>query len=295
MTDIIRWLVEQGVPHSVEEKFSNLTTMKCGGNIALTVTPTRVSDLLLLINLLRKTGVRYMILGMGSNVVASEKPFDGVVVNLRKFKGIKRHGNTIVALAGTSTVAVYNVALQYNLAGSEFLSCLPATIGGAAVMNAGCFGQTMADIVESVLVVKDGKIMTFSNSDCCFSRRSSALSDCIVVAVKLKFTVCEGVKERAETMRQLKKDRQPLDMPSAGCVLYCADGGCIASMEADRLGFKGMRCGGAEVSNKHAGFVLNVDKARGEDIYYLVSLMLNTLREKTGCDIRTEVRFVGMP
>lgn len=295
MTDIIQWLVRHAIPFSVDQKFCNLTTMRCGGNIALTVTPTRFSDLVLLVGLLRKTGVRYLILGMGSNIVASEKPFDGVVVNLRKFTGLRRHGNTIVALAGTSTVAVYNVARQYNLAGSEFLSCLPATIGGAAVMNAGCFGQTMAEIVDSVLVLKNGKIMTLSNSDCCFKRRHSALNDCVVLAVKLKFSFCEGVGERAETMRKLKKERQPLDMPSAGCVLFCADGGCIASMEADKLGFKGMRRGGAEVSNKHAGFVINVDKARGEDIYYLISLMLNTLREKTGCDIRTEVRFVGMP
>lgn len=299
MNDVVEKLIDlcrfYGTDYSTDTCFRTITTIKCGGKIALTVEPRRVIQACAIYSALQKYGVRHIVLGMGSNVVASEKDYDGVVLNMRRLTGCRVRGNSVVALGGTSTAAVFDALQKHSLTKGEFLGCIPATIGGAAVMNAGCYGQCMSDIVSEVLVLKEGKLTVLKNSQCNFAKRHSNLDNCLVVAVKLQLPFGDNVQQRAEEMRRAKRLSQPLNFPSAGSALYCADGKCIPSLEADKCGFKGVRLGGAKVSEKHAGFVLNVDKARGEDIYLLVSIIKETLKKKTGSDIRTEIKFVGMP
>ena len=280
----------------LNKQFSELTTLGCGGKIKITTYPDTVRKLVKVVRLLEKLGVDHYILGRGSNVLASDDEYDGVVIVTTKMLRISAHGVRFFALAGTSTLKVYKELEKRGLTGGEFLSCLPATIGGATVSNAGCFGQDMKSILHSVTVLYKGKKRKLSAKECNLTKRNSIFkqnTDYTVLAVKLKLTrsTPEEVKQKSLQMRTTKWDTQPLNYRSAGCMLY-HDNTSISRL-TDQAGLKGFAIGGAQVSDKHAGFILNVDKATAKDIYLVMQHVERTVWERFGVQAKREICLVN--
>lgn len=294
------YILSQMERYSVETRlnatFSALTTFGVGGKIAIALFPDTATKLVKTMKLLHRIGVPTYLLGKGSNVLASDDYYDGVVVVTTNLKGTKFKGRYVYVLAGTSTVALSKQLTQRGLSGGEFLSCLPATIGGAVVGNAGCYGQDIKGILCGVTVIKNGKLRKLSAKKCQLSKRNSIFKQSdgyTIVAVKLKFvrSTKEQVGRVVTENLNKKAQAQPLNYRSAGCVLYHDT--LALSRLIDQAGLKGYAVGGACVSNKHAGFVLNIDKATSLDIYLIIQHIEQTLWDCYGVRAKREVRLVN--
>lgn len=276
--------------------FSGLTTLGCGGKIKITVFPDSERKLVKCVRLLDRLKVNYYLLGKGSNVLASDDDFDGVVVVTTKMKFFRVVGRRVYALAGASTVTVASELKRRGLTGGEFLACLPATLGGATVTNAGCYGQEIKDIVTGVKALYRDKIVRLNAKKCKFAKRKSIFAQedgYVILSVKMKFrkSTPNEVGEKINEMRQRKAATQPLNFRSAGSALYHEK--VAVSKLLDEAGLKGFRIGDAQVSTKHAGFVVNLDKARSHDIYLIVQRMIDTLRVRYGIDAKREIRLIN--
>lgn len=275
--------------------FTKLTTLGVGGTINVTVYPDTERKLIKTVRLLSKLKVNYYILGKGSNVLASDDYFDGVVV-VNKTDKIRVCRNRVVALSGVSTVTLGKLLADKGLSGGEFFACLPASVGGATVGNAGCFGQDVAGVVSSVKVLHNDRIRVLSRQKCQFSKRNSLFKNndnYVVLSVKFRFTrsSTQEVKDKISQMRGKKAQTQPLNYRSAGCVLYHDK--VAVSRLIDQAGLKGYTVGGAQVSTKHAGFVVNLDKATSWDIYLVIRYVKETLLSFYGVRAKTEVCLVN--
>ena len=280
----------------LDKRFDELTTLGCGGKIKITIYPDTVRKLVKVVRLLEKLDVAHYILGKGSNVLASDSDYDGVVVVTTKMSKLVAHGVKIHALAGASTLSVYKETEKRGLSGGEFLACLPATIGGAVMSNAGCYGQDVKGILQSVTVLHNGRVRKLHAKQCKLSKRNSLFkqdTSYTVLAVKLKFTqsTSDEVREKSQQMRKTKAQTQPLNFRSAGSMLY-HDSVSISRL-TDQAGLKGFAVGGAEVSTKHAGFILNVDKASSKDIYLVMRHVERTLWERYGITAKREICLVN--
>lgn len=284
------------VEFSTDKAFAQLTTLGCGGKILVTIFPDSVTKLVKCVRLLDRLKVRYCLLGKGSNVLASDDDFDGVVIVTCKMKNFKIVGKRAYAECGVSTVTLARTLMDKGLTGGEFLACLPATVGGALVTNAGCYGQQMSDLVARVKVLCGGKICTWGRKKCNFGKRNSVFAqsdDVVILAVKLKFTAssCADVSQLINNMRAKKSATQPLIYRSAGSVLFHDK--VAVSRLLDLAGLKGYTVGGAQVSAKHAGFVINIDKATSKDIYLVIQHMRSTLLKRFGIDAKLEIRLIN--
>ena len=222
--------------------------------------------------------------------------FDGVVVVTTKMKALRIRGRRACVQAGASTVTVASELKKRGLSGGEFFACLPATIGGAVVTNAGCFGQQVSDVVRSVKVLCNGKIRTWGRKKCNFGKRKSVFSQkngLTILSVAMIFTRSNSreVGARIDEMRAKKSASQPLNFRSAGSALY--HDRVAVSRLLDEAGLKGYTVGGAQVSTKHAGFVINIDKATSKDIYLVMRHMQSTLKRRFGIDAKFEIRLIN--
>ena len=195
-----------------------------------------------------------------------------------------------------STVTLGSELKRRGLAGGEFLACLPATVGGAVVTNAGCYGQQIKDIVRGVKVLYCGRIRRLSAKKCKFGKRKSVFSlndGYTILNVNMKFNRSDpnAVSQLIDDMRAKKAATQPLNYRSAGSALY-HDKVAVSKL-LDKAGLKGYTVGGAQVSTKHAGFVINIDKATSKDLYLIIRHMQQTLRERFGIDAKIEIRLIN--
>lgn len=270
--------------------------MGVGGTIKLVIYPHTLRKTVYTIRLLNKLNVQYTVLGKGSNVLASDEPFDGVVVSTSKLNAFKIRGNVVSAQAGVSTVTLAKALKSEGLTGGEFFACLPATVGGAVVCNAGCFNQDVKSCVVSVTVLHKDKVRTISADKCGFAKRQSIFkndSGYVVLCARFKFGSSNpsDVAAAIGSMQQRKSSTQPLNMRSAGCVLYHDK--VAVSRLIDEAGLKGYSLGGAQISTKHAGFVVNVDKARSKDIYLIIKHVRDTLFARYGIVAQVEVCLIN--
>lgn len=270
--------------------------MGCGGKIKLALFPDTVGKLAFAAKYLSKNGVRFVVLGKGSNVLASDDDYDGAVLSTLKLKGVKLKGNRVTAQAGASTVTLGKLLADNGLTGGEFLSCLPASVGGAVVTNAGCFNQDVKSIVTSVTALYKGKIRKIPSDKCGFAKRRSIFKnnpDYVVLSVSFKFRKADpdSIVRAVADMRRRKAETQPLNYRSAGCALYHDK--AVVSRLLDEAGLKGFAIGGAEISAKHAGFVVNVDKATAKDIYLVIRRAQDTLYSKYGVSAKIEICLIN--
>ena len=294
---IVRAVTKRGIPYKTNETFKRLTTIGTGGQIALTVFPQDDRQLTWLAKMLIKNKTPHVFLGNGSNVLAGDGCYCGVVVVTKGVNRITVEGQYVTAYCGAYTASLCTQLVKNGLTGGEFFGCLPATVGGAIACNAGCFNQCVSQVVTSVDVLYKGRRQRLSNKQCRFKRRNSIFknnADYVVLSATMRFptSTTAEVRQKLADMRKRKSETQPLGAKSAGCVLY--DDKVAVSRLIDQAGLKGFTIGGAQVSKKHAGFIINLDKATSTDIYLLLEFVKNTVQEKFGVLPKTELCFVNM-
>lgn len=271
------------------------TTMKIGGECDLFAEPCSETVLVELLNACREQNIPYFILGKGSNVLI--KGFHGVVIYIGKFLGAVTVDNcTITAGAGCSLASVCGTALENSLTGMEELYGIPGSVGGALYMNAGAYGGEMKDIVTSARCVNErGEIIAIPAKEMNLRYRGSVFSEngwCILsVTMTLKPGDKTSIKARMDELMQRRRDKQPLEYPSCGSTFKRPKDGFAAAL-IEECGLKGFAVGGAQVSEKHSGFVINRGGATFEDVMALVAHIKNVVREQKGVELECEMLIV---
>ncbi|MBU3142523.1 UDP-N-acetylmuramate dehydrogenase [Clostridium sp. CF012] len=281
----------------IDEPMKNHTYFKVGGPADILVTPDDISEIQAVIKICKENGVKYYLIGNGSNLLVKDGGIRGVVIKLSKIDKIEVQENKIIAQSGATLYNVAEVALGSGLKGMEFASGIPGSIGGAAAMNAGAYDGEMSMVIESMIAIDDkGELLTLTNGEMELSYRSSAISKYgyTVVSVTLSLQVgdVEVIKARMDTLAKRRSDKQPLEYPSAGSTFKRPEGHFAGKLIED-CSLKGTCVGGAQVSEKHSGFIINKNNASAKDILDLIKLVQSTVEEKFGVQLHTEVKVWG--
>ncbi len=299
MQDFLKEVEKEDIGKVTKDVFiSKYTTYKVGGLAKVIIYPKNIDKLVILCRLIKKYQLKYMVLGNGSNVLFSDKTYDGVIIKLDNFNKIEFVGNKVICGSGASLMKVSREALKRSLAGLEFASGIPASIGGAIYMNAGAYKSDMGYITTSVKVLTpDLKIITLTNKEMAFHYRDSFLQHhknyiCLEATLRLE----KGDKEALEEVTKDRKERrvktQPLTYPSAGSV-FRNPNDVPAGKLIDDLGLKGLTKGGAEVSKVHANFIINKNEASAKDIHDLMLFVKEAVKEHYGIDLKIEQEFIN--
>jgi len=269
------------------------TTIKVGGEALFFITVKSKGTLLRVISALKYIEYPYLIIGAGSNLLASDKGFDGVVIKLG-FREVVENGNFIYADAGASVMSVGQKAAELGLSGMEFACGIPATVGGAVVSNAGAHGSSVSEIVAMVDVLSKGEIISLDNQQCKFGYRKSIFQnrDYIVLGAYfwLKQDSPETIRKRIAENTQARINTQPKGA-SAGSVFRNPSGSSAGAL-IDGLGLKGTRIGGAVISEKHANFIINDGGATQKDILQLIKLIKKRVKDAYSITLKTEIEIL---
>lgn len=273
--------------------FSEHTTYGVGGKADIAYFPDCISQAKAVFDGVIKQKVPYVIIGNGSNLLVSDRGFDGVVISVSKLRGIIRTGeNTLFCLSGTRVSDLLNYCKIKGLSGLEYLTGIPATVGGAAYMNAGVCGVAFGDNIVNVRLY-DGKTVILNNNQCNFGYRYSTMCDinALILGVTVSVNKSDGqtIDERLSYYRN-RRHNLPKGK-SCGCV-FKNPTGFSAGYLIDAAGLKGKRIGGAVVSENHANFILNCG-GRADDIKNLISLVKRSVAEKFGIELQEEVVYIG--
>lgn len=285
----------------VEENVSlkKYTTYRTGGKAKCIVYPKNAIHLIELIKLLNAESVKYKILGNGSNLLFSDKVYEGVLIKLTEFDDLEFFGrNKIRVGSGYSLIKLSLAAAKKGYTGLEFAAGIPGTVGGAVFMNAGAYKSDMGYIIESVKVLTpDLKIINLENKEMDFHYRSSFLQKhpgyiCLEVVIKLTKGKKDLIEEVIRERRKRRIESQPLEYPSAGSVFRNPEGNYAGKLIED-AGLKGYSYGGAMISDKHANFVINYKNASSTDIKHVIDKAHDRVLEEYGIDMKIEQEFVN--
>lgn len=281
-----------------DEPMKDHTTFRVGGPARYLVEPKDANELVKVIKACCEAELPYTIVGNGSNLLVSDEGYDGVIIHL--FKNMLQiwiQGNFMILEAGVLLSRAANVACREGLAGLEFASGIPGTVGGAMVMNAGAYGGEMKDVVSSVKVLaSDGRVREYTNEEMGFGYRQSRITgECsIVLEVELKLHPgkTEEIRARMDELREQRVKKQPLEYASAGSTFKRPEGYFAGKLIQD-AGMRGFRIGDAQVSEKHCGFVINRGNATASEIGEVIEEVRKRVYEHSGVLLQTEVRFLG--
>lgn len=290
---------EHKIKYLEHEDLSKHTSFKIGGPAEIFVKPGNTEQVSLIIDFCRENKIPLLPLGKGSNVLVSDKGIDGVVMyfgsDFGKIELIDE--NTIYCEAGAGLAALCNFALEHELTGLEFAYGIPGSVGGAVFMNAGAYGGEIKDVIlYADHIDKNGKAGKFTGEELDMSYRHSAYSKKEYFITGAAFKLQKGdkaeIKAKMDDLLGRRFDKQPMDKPSAGSTFKRPEG-AFASALIDQCGLKGYRIGGAEVSTKHAGFVVNVGGASCSDVLKLIKDIQEKVKNETGFFIEPEVEILG--
>ena len=280
------------------ESMAAHTTFKVGGPADCLIEIDSEEQFINIHGYLKKLEMPFVVLGNGSNVLVSDKGYRGVVLQIsKKFSDIKVEGCIVKAKAGAMLSQVARAALENSLTGFEFASGIPGTVGGAIVMNAGAYDGEMKQIVKSVKVLTDdGEILELDNDTMEFGYRTSVIKSKPFTVLEATFELRKGealdIKTYMEELSKRRREKQPVEYPSAGSTFKRPAGHFAGKLIMDS-GLKGYRVGGAQVSEKHCGFVINEKDATASDIMQLIKDVQNIVKEHEGIDLEPEVVFLG--
>jgi len=285
-----------GCPCLEQEPMSRHTTMRVGGPAALFLEPSSIEQIGEILRHCRRTGLDCRILGNGSNLLVKDEGVAAVVLHMGPaFSGVEaREKNRLYAAAGTSLNTLCSQALSLGLTGLEFAWGIPASVGGAVYMNAGAYGGEIKDVLERVwLFTPEGELREVLAEELHLSYRHSDLMEngCVVAGAQFALTPGEpaGIRARMDDLIGRRREKQPLEYPSSGSTFKRPEGAYAAQL-IDQCGLKGLRVGGAMVSEKHAGFVINYDGASCADLEELIRQVQQTVWERTGYRLECEVK-----
>ncbi|MEY8745966.1 UDP-N-acetylmuramate dehydrogenase [Paenibacillus tundrae] len=279
------------------EPLKDHTYVKVGGYADTLIHPTTTEEIVNVVQIAKSHQIPLTIIGKGSNVIIKDKGIRGVTMSLSHFDQIKVHEDTIIAQSGANIIDVSRAALDHGFTGLEFACGIPGSTGGAIYMNAGAYGGQVDDVVESAdVITRDGQRMTMSREDMKLSYRNSIFKDNEYIILEVTFRLQKGDKEaiaaKMKELTMLREAKQPLEYPSCGSVFKRPEGHFVGKLIQD-CNLQGTRIGGAEISLKHAGFIINADHATAQDYQELIDLIKETVYAKFNVQLETEVIFLG--
>ncbi len=279
------------------EPMARHTTFRIGGNADLFLTPKSIDAAVRLLMLLSDMGLPYRVIGNASNLLIADEGYRGVIVCTNELCDVTVSGCSISAMCGATLARCARVAAESSLSGLEKLSGIPGTLGGALAMNAGAYEKDIASLVSSVLVydVREGTCRTVSASDLAFGYRHSLISDQTLIALQCELMLSERARcdifAEMNMLAEKRRATQPLELPSAGSV-FKRPPNDYAGRLIEAAGLKGARIGGAEVSAKHAGFIVNVGGASARDVQALIEHIKDEVRKKSVVLLVCEIEYV---
>lgn len=298
MKDLVVFLKENGISFEENVDGKRLCSFRVGGCVKIVAKPQSSLQVKALLDYLDASGMKNKVLGRGSDTVISDEGFDGALVLLTELKGIKVDGDMLSAGAGESLASVASFACSQCLTGLEFAHGIPGSVGGAVYMNAGAYGGEISDVIVSCECYdrRSKSIVVLDKFDLGLSYRHSVLQDkgeLVVLSALFKLSKGEKteIRERMDEYKAKRLASQPLEYPSAGSAFKRPQGHFAAKL-IDDAGLKGYTVGGAQVSEKHAGFIINRGGATADDIKDLVSYIQLTVKEKFDVSLEPEIEFL---
>lgn len=282
----------------LDEPMSNHTTFKVGGPADVYVTPDSPERVISAVKICRELDVPYFVVGRGSDLLVGDKGFRGVIIcTADAFDDLLVDGERMVCQAGVTLTDAAEMACALGLTGLEFACGIPGTVGGAVFMNAGAYDGQIADVLEEARVLMpDGEVLDLKNEELELGYRTSRVNTEGLIVLSATFRLTPGdeeaIRARMDDLTERREARQPLELPSAGSTFKRPEGYFAGKLISD-AGLQGYRVGGAEVSQKHAGFVVNVDNATAADVRAVIAHVQDEVERLNGVRLQPEVRFVG--
>ncbi|MBP1948509.1 UDP-N-acetylmuramate dehydrogenase [Virgibacillus litoralis] len=281
----------------VNEHLKNHTYTRLGGKADFFVTPETYEQVKQIVKLSIKDDIPFTLLGNGSNLIVKDGGIRGIVLNLKQLTSIETTGTTIVAQSGARIIDVSREALSKRLTGLEFACGIPGSVGGALFMNAGAYGGEIKDVLESAIVVdRNGDLYTLSAHDLDLEYRSSNIPEKGYIVLEATFSMKDGTYEEIKAIMDdltfKRESKQPLEYPSCGSVFKRPPGYFAGKLIQDS-GLQGKEIGGAQVSLKHAGFIVNKNGASAEEYIGLIHFVQDTVKDKFGVNLEREVKIIG--
>ncbi|TMT00614.1 UDP-N-acetylmuramate dehydrogenase [Apilactobacillus kunkeei] len=279
------------------EPLSKYTFTETGGPADLVAFPKNIEEVRELLAMAKRDNLPITVLGNASNLIIKDGGIRGLVIILTEMNEITSHDDLVIAQAGARYIDTTIVAQQHGLTGMEFAAGIPGSIGGAVFMNAGAYGGETAEVIESVTVLTpENEIKTLSNSELDFGYRHSTVQDQDDIVLEATFKLSTGDKDKIQAemdhLNELRESKQPLDLPSCGSVFKRPEGYFAGKLIHD-AGLQGYQSGGAQVSKKHAGFIVNIDNATATDYLNVIKHVQETVYAKNKVHLETEVRIIG--
>lgn len=293
MSLIETYLRDRNIKYKKNQPLSEYTTLRIGGTAKLIVFP-KEKDILELLEVIKNEGARYFIIGGGSNLLISDRGYDGVIINTKEMNSINLNNGLLTVSAGVSLARAVIFSVKRGLAGLEGLIGIPGTVGGALFGNAGSFGYEIKDCLQDVDFVDENlKLKTLKASELNFTYRSSGLPpNSLIVSARFKLTRDnQNLLERIKEFIEKKRETQPMRELSAGCVFKNPEG-ISAGYLIDKAGLKGMRTGDIMISSVHANYFINVGKGTASDFLKLMELVKERVFKVFGVELKPEIRIL---
>ena len=297
--EIVKQIKEElaGIEILFNEPLKQYTYTKVGGAADYLAFPRNQYELKRIVTFANAQEIPWMVLGNSSNIIVRDSGIEGFVIMFNHFHDIRVNGYVIEAEAGAKLIDVTHVARYHSLTGFEFACGIPGSIGGAVYMNAGAYGGEIAHILQSCKVLKpEGEIKTLTAEELAFGYRHSKIQETGDVVISAKFALAPGnydqIDQEMARLTHLRELKQPLEYPSCGSV-FKRPVGHFAGQLISEAGLKGHRIGGVEVSEKHAGFMINVDHGTAKDYEDLIAHVIATVEKSAGVTLEREVRIIG--
>lgn len=281
----------------INEPLAEYTSMKVGGPVDYYLEPADKQDLVAIVNYFREQNFPFMVIGRGSNILVSDDGVRGAAINLEAgLSSVAHDGQTVVAESGARLTKLVDYCIQRGLAGLEWAAGIPGSVGGAVMMNAGAHGGQISDHLVDVEVLRQGSLQTIPKQEAEFAYRSSGFQKDVILAVRFLLPAGEKeelMKKKSELIKR-RNETQPLSLPNSGS-MFKNPAGSFAAKLIEQAGLKGKRVGNAQISEKHANFIVNHGGAKAADVVTLLELVRRTVYQNTGILLEPEVKFVGFP
>lgn len=298
ITNTAARLTQAGISYKTQVPMCQYTTFKTGGPVDLLIEPASIAQIKQAISHLKEDGIPFLVLGGCANVLISDEGIDGAIVLLNKaFADISVQGNLLTAEAGARLSALVSEAHKHGLTGLEFAAGIPGTVGGGVYMNAGAYDGELSEFIHAVTSLDaEGNLHQYNRKELPFAYRKSPFMENDHIILSCTFALqpgdVEAAKAYAKELNARRRLKQPLELPSAGSTFKRPTGN-YAGVLIEQCKLKGFRIGGAMVSKKHAGFIVNFDHATTADILAVIAHVEATVKEQTGVTLEREVRVIG--
>jgi len=286
-----------GIDVLMDEPMKNHTSFHIGGNADIFIPVKTKDEIISAVSLLKSNNIKITVIGNGSNLLVSDDGIEGAVLSIGKeFSSVTQNGTTIIADAGILLSRLSSFAASLGLTGLEFASGIPGTLGGAVMMNAGAYGGEMKDcVVSTTYIDADGNLCTVNGEEHLFSYRKSCFKEGDIIlssTLSLQAGDKDAIKDTMRTLSEKRREKQPLEYPSAGSTFKRPEGAFAAKL-IDDAGLRGFAIGDAQVSEKHCGFVINRGNASFKDVLSLMEHIQKTVKDKFGYELEPEVKIIG--